>query len=98
MRKEEESQDLIAKVKKAAEETLREMDTLKKDKNFSEKDFDKMILTNKEARENTIKLFKEVKKLIINMIKKKILNNDKKSKELLEKIDEAEKKLEEVSH
>ena len=98
MRQEEESQDLIAKVKKAAEETLREMDTLKKDKNFSEKDFDKMILTNKEARENTIKLFKEVKKLIFHMIKKKIFNNDKKSKELLEKIDEAEKKLEEVSH
>ena len=95
MAAEETNQDLVKEVKEAVKERLREIEIIKKEKNISDKELDKMILGNKEARENIIQLFKEVKKLILHLMKKKMFGDDKELKELLEKTDEAEKELEE---
>ena len=93
MATEETNQDLIKEVKEAVKKRLREIETIKKEKNISDKELDEMVLGNKEARENISQLFKEVKKLILHLMKKKMFGDDEELKELLEKTDEAEKEL-----
>jgi len=96
MSKKEESQVLIDRIKEAAEETIKEMDIIKKEKNISNKELDRMLLENKHFRENSVKLIKEIKKLFIHLVKNKIIN-EKKKKEISDKIDYVDKSLAESS-